>query len=92
MLLILILLQGRTCTVLAVARMKAVLGFLSAHVGKRIPKLSSRDFSVIATVARFSASAFKHYLSAYLFPPSSFLSLFFFSFTRKNQLAGIKCL
>lgn len=47
--------------------MKAELGLLSAHVGKRIPGLSSRDFSVIAAVARFSASAFKLYLAVYLF-------------------------
>jgi hypothetical protein len=54
-----------------------MLGLLSAHVGKRFPGLSSRDFSVIAAVARFSASAFKLYLAVYLFPPSFFLLLFF---------------
>lgn len=52
------------------ASYEAELGLLSALVGKHIPDLSSRDFSVIAAVARFSASAFELYLRCTFFCPS----------------------
>jgi hypothetical protein len=69
--------------------LNAELGLHSVHVGKRVPPLSSRDFSVIAAVARFSASAFKLYLAVYLFPSFSSFLFFFLSHKFKNQLTDI---